>query len=119
MAELDVDGRTEIPGDPIVMTVVGQDLGQSGSVELRPPAEHVQAGLEEVVVVPAAHFISHNDTHIVFRMPEGKGDNLQVVAIVGGQESANDVRFSYDPPRVISVRRFDKTVEACEPRERC
>ncbi|CAE7769008.1 unnamed protein product, partial [Symbiodinium sp. KB8] len=105
---ISADRMTEIPGERLVVTVVGADLGTSGAVELRPSEALLDAGVGMVIAVPAEDVLLHNDTTIRFFMPEGFGEDLTVRVTVGGQASREAVTFSYDPPVVDGVSRADK-----------
>ncbi|KAA0148295.1 hypothetical protein FNF31_07438 [Cafeteria roenbergensis] len=115
---ISADRMTEIPGERLVVTVVGADLGTSGAVELRPSEALLDAGVGMVIAVPAEDVLLHNDTTIRFFMPEGFGEDLTVRVTVGGQASREAVTFSYDPPVVDGVSRADKDPAACQDRER-
>lgn len=104
---------TWVNGTAINVTLIGTSLGAFGSVEFRPVlADEQWLG---VVTVPAASILVHTDTVMVFRMPEGAGRSLRVVAIIGGQESVENITFAYDPPTVDSIMRADKTAAECAP----
>ena len=46
---------------------------------------------------------------MVFAMPEGAGESLSVHVITAGQQSAETVPFSYDPPMVLGFKRADRS----------
>jgi len=103
-------------GEKINVTIIGEDLGRSGSaiVELRPV--YTEEGAPVVIVSPSVMYF-HNHTMISFPMPEGAGSLLYVVVVVQGQDSSeagDPVTFSYDPPHIIAVSRSDKKQGECD-----
>ena len=118
-------GRTQ-DGTPINMTIVGTNLGLNGSVELRPACFLNVGGCVDAsgrpdatavtVVVPDSAIFEHNHTALVFAMPEGAGANLNVVAVVGGQDSApGPIVFSYDPPSIDHIGHSTRSDANCLP----
>ncbi len=103
-------------GEKLNVTLSGSNLGRAGSVQLRPTV--LQADSPAVTItVPHSAMTLHNHTHMVFPMPEGAGDHLQVVAVVGGQDSVGtSVFFSYEAPIVASIVNADRGEAECAVR---
>jgi len=103
-------------GNSIIMTLDGMNLGIVGSIEFRPV--YVEENLP-VVTIPHSAMLFHNHTRMVFPMPEGAGRLLMVHVVLNGQESTEEIFFSYDPPSVISTQqRYDKAISDCTPRSK-
>lgn len=112
------DGVHYALGPPIVCTIRGANLGvnaSAGSLSFLPS-----------IPVLNSSILTWNHTTITFTMPQGSGSlsNLPVQALIGGQDSTLStatplVTFSYDPPSVLYVTRFDKTAAQCTPFQQC
>jgi hypothetical protein len=117
------DGINYSLGPPLIITVTGDNFGadaSTGSLWLMQP---LGSTLPDINVANSS-ILSWNHTAIVFLLPAGSGANLQVVAYVSGQSSADDpaapaVFFSYDPPSVFSVLRYDVPQPQCAARPLC
>ena len=130
------DGIHYALGPPIVVTLTGSNLGPGvsagGSVSFAQPpwaaAAALAAGQDAPmdVVVANTSIGSWNHTTIVFLMPPGFGEGLIVTVKVGGQSSSDPnseytppVLFSYAPPSVLSVVRYDVPISQCASRPLC
>ena len=112
------DGVNYALGPPLVCTLRGANLGAS-------PAAGTLAFLPSLVVANSS-ILTWNHTTVSFYMPQGSGSlsNLPVQALIGGQDSIQSsaipgVTFTYDPPSVLRVTRYDKAASLCAPIKRC
>ena len=106
-------------GPPVVVTVTGANLGATpGSLRLRQRLD-APVGLVDTVV-NGSRLLSWNHSTVVFELPPGEGTFMSVNVTVGGQASqAGAVYFSYDPPEVLGVLRYDRAPVDCQPRPLC
>eukprot|EP01138_Halocafeteria_seosinensis_P015079 gb/GECG01015392.1/.p1 GENE.gb/GECG01015392.1/~~gb/GECG01015392.1/.p1 ORF type:complete len:1316 (+),score=129.54 gb/GECG01015392.1/:1-3948(+) len=101
---------TTFDGYPVNLTLRGENFGVKGKVQF-----------DGEMYEPVGY--SHSE--IVFRLPEGFGESLEVlVAPAGWSEDSGGysqpVLFSFDPPVVNFVNRLDgPSAKDCTPFERC
>jgi len=107
-------GRT-LAGAPINITLWGANLGAAGSAVVLFRQLNVLEGLPDFVV-PAAAITFHNHTMMTFAMPEGAGESLSVHVVTAGQQSAETVPFTYDPPTIVYFKRADRSEAECQDR---
>jgi hypothetical protein len=108
-------GLDRVTGNPIIITLLGMNLGINGSLEFRPSPVRPTDPLSENFFVPWYKVIFHNDSMIRFPAPEGFGYNMTVVVVVTGQESNEQVIFDFDAPSVVSISRPDVAASQCNP----
>jgi hypothetical protein len=113
---LTADGVHRSNGNKIMQMLTGINFGTSGYISYAP--QDSSDYLTSNATVPAANIISWNDTSIVYYMPEGYGYSLFVSVFVG-QPSTRGVTFSYDPPAVLAVTRYDLAVDQCRVFHQC
>jgi len=89
-------------GNPINVTITGNDFGLAGTIEFRPSC-YPTCTDPTMVTIPVNTKYVHNHTHIIFPMPEGAGADLVVVVNIGGNEAALTRTFSYDLPSVAMI----------------
>lgn len=104
-------------GSPVVITVVGTNLGRAGSVQLIPTA-NLGDPTTVTINVPSSAMLSHNHTHMVFYLPEGAGYDLLVQVVIGGvtSSSVGAPLFSYDPPSITRIASAQRTAAECSSR---
>jgi hypothetical protein len=118
------------------MTLTGENLGLRGYVLFVPTKQNID---QRVIKIRYSMQLSHSHQVITFNQPEGLGDDLLLVAVIGGQTSAvitNSVTdafgeisggiaqlpssaaplFSFDKPEVTNHYNAAKSPAFCTPR---
>ena len=83
-------------GKQVLVTLTGSNFG---SLAVTPD---IQVHMEGVGIVNSSSFVSVDHTSLIFRLPEGQGENIGVRVSVGGQMSTA-VKFSYDAPVITKI----------------
>jgi hypothetical protein len=120
----------------VLMTLTGENLGLRGYVLFVPTKQNID---QRVIKIRYSMQLSHSHQVITFNQPEGLGDDLLLVAVIGGQTSAvitNSVTdafgeisggiaqlpssaaplFSFDKPEVTNHYNAAKSPAFCTPR---